>query len=168
MCMGSIAGGQGQSYGWMWVVTRLSRAVIFMRAFTRTLVHAFARLLVCCIYICTLVRMCICMLAGMCICTLADFLHLQTRLLVWHLIALSCPHLHFSLASFYTFKTSSHFSFTSWGKTRPDTRPIPVADEWAGAEIRVFALSNLIITNGPTDQQTNRQTKLPIESLVRD
>ena len=39
MCMGSIAGGQGQSYGWMWVVTRLGRAVIFMRAFTRTLVH---------------------------------------------------------------------------------------------------------------------------------
>ena len=73
MCMGSIAGGQGQSYGWMWVVTRLGRAVIFMRAFTRTLVHAFARLLVCCIYICTLARMCICMLAGMCICTLADF-----------------------------------------------------------------------------------------------
>ena len=25
-------------------------------------------------------------------------------------------------------------------KTRPDTRPIPVADGWAGAEMRVFTL----------------------------
>ena len=43
-------------------------------------------------------------------------------------------------------------------KTRPDTRPIPVTDGWAGAEMRIFALSNLIITNGPTDQWTNGPT----------
>ena len=74
MCVGSIARGQGQSYGWMWAITRLGRAVILMRAFTRMLVHAFARLLVCCIYICTLARMCICMLAGMCNCAFAHSL----------------------------------------------------------------------------------------------
>ena len=38
-------------------------------------------------------------------------------------------------------------------RTRPGTRPIPVADGWAGAEMRVFALSDLIIT----DQRTNRR-----------
>ena len=37
--------------------------------------------------------------------------------------------------------------------TRPDTRP-PVADGWAGAEISVFTLFDLIIT----DQRTNRRT----------
>ena len=43
-------------------------------------------------------------------------------------------------------------------RTRPDTRPIPVADGWAGAEMRVFALSNSIITDGRTDGWTNGQT----------
>ena len=42
-------------------------------------------------------------------------------------------------------------------ETRPDTRPIPVADGWAGAEMRVFTLSNSITmdrrTDGPTDGQ---------------
>ena len=52
-------------------------------------------------------------------------------------------------------------------KTRPDTRPIPVADGWAGAEMRVFALSQLD-HHGPTDQPTDGRTKPLIESLVRD
>ena len=61
-------------------------------------------------------------------------------------------------------------------KTRPDTRPIPVADGWAGAEMRVFTLSNSITTvrptnqptNQPNDQRTDGRTKPLIESLVRD
>ena len=39
-------------------------------------------------------------------------------------------------------------------KTRPDTLPIPVADGWAGAEMRIFILS----TQSPTDQQTDGRT----------
>ena len=42
--------------------------------------------------------------------------------------------------------------------TRPDTRPIPVADGWAGAEMRVFTLSNSITTDGQTDGRTDRRT----------
>ena len=46
------------------------------------------------------------------------------------------------------------------GLTKEDTWPIPVADGWAGAEMRVFALSNSIITDrrtdGPTDQRTDK------------
>ena len=61
-------------------------------------------------------------------------------------------------------------------KTRPDTRPIPVADGWAGAEMRVFTLSNSIITDrrtdGPTDRQingpTDGRTKALIELRVRN
>ena len=42
-------------------------------------------------------------------------------------------------------------------ETRPDTRPIPVADRWAGAEMRVFTLSNSItMTDWPTDQRTDK------------
>ena len=56
--------------------------------------------------------------------------------------------------------------------TRPDTRPIPVTDRWAGAEMRVFTLSNSITTDQPTNQPTNGRTdgrtKPLIESLVRD
>ena len=55
--------------------------------------------------------------------------------------------------------------------TRPDTRPIPVADGWAGAEMRVLAVSQLDDpgrTNGPTDGPNDGRTKLLIESLVRD
>ena len=54
-------------------------------------------------------------------------------------------------------------------KTRPDTRPIPVADGWAGAEMRVFTLYNSItITDGPTDERTDGRTKPPIELRVRN
>ena len=42
---------------------------------------------------------------------------------------------------------------------RLDTRPIPVADGWAGAKMHVFTFSNSItMTDGPTDQQTDGQT----------
>ena len=42
-------------------------------------------------------------------------------------------------------------------KTRPDTRPIPVADEWAGAELRVFTLfDSCLRTDGPMDGRTDR------------
>ena len=57
-------------------------------------------------------------------------------------------------------------------KTRSDTRPIPVADGWAGAEMCVFAVSQLHhpygSTNRPTDRPTDGRTKPLIESLVRD
>ena len=54
-------------------------------------------------------------------------------------------------------------------KTRPDTRPIPVADGWAGAELRVFTLfDSCSRTNGRTDGRTDGRTKPLIESLVRD
>ena len=46
-------------------------------------------------------------------------------------------------------------------QTRPDTWPKPVADGWARAEMRVFALANSIITDG----RTNGRTKPLIESL---
>ena len=42
-------------------------------------------------------------------------------------------------------------------KTRPDTRP-PVADGWAGAEMRVFPLFNSLTPDGPTDGQTDGRT----------
>ena len=57
-----------------------------------------------------------------------------------------------------------HIEKFSWtktfcGQTRPDTWPT-VADRWAGAEMRVFTLSNLIIkdqrTDGPMDQRTDK------------
>ena len=54
--------------------------------------------------------------------------------------------------------------------TRPDTRPIPVADGWAGAEMRVFTLSNSITTDqrtdGPTDGQTNGRTDGRTKPLI--
>ena len=58
-------------------------------------------------------------------------------------------------------------------RTRPDTRPIPVADGWAGAEMRIFALSQLDDIYRLTDRVTNRptgdgRTKPLIESLGRD
>ena len=40
--------------------------------------------------------------------------------------------------------------------TRLDTWPIPVADGWAGAEMRVFTLFNLIITDGWTNGQMDK------------
>ena len=43
--------------------------------------------------------------------------------------------------------------------TKTDTRPIPVADGWAGADMRVSPLFNLCWrNNGLTDQRTNRPT----------
>ena len=46
--------------------------------------------------------------------------------------------------------------------TRPDTRPIPVADGWAlQTEMHIFALSNSITsTDGPTDGPTDGQSLL--------
>ena len=35
---------------------------------------------------------------------------------------------------------------------------IPVTDGWAGAEMRIFTLTNLITPDRQIDQQTNRQT----------
>ena len=44
--------------------------------------------------------------------------------------------------------------------TRPDTRPIPVADGWAGTEMRILTLSNSItMTDGQMDQRTDEWTK---------
>ena len=44
--------------------------------------------------------------------------------------------------------------------TRPDTRP-PVADRWAGAEMRVFTLfDSCSRTDGPTDGPTDGQRLL--------
>ena len=40
--------------------------------------------------------------------------------------------------------------------TRPDTQPIPVADWWAGAVMRVFTLSNSITTDQQTDKASYR------------
>merc|ERR1712074_173608 len=42
-------------------------------------------------------------------------------------------------------------------KTRPDTR-LPVADGWAGAEMRVFPLFNSSVTDRPTNQPTDGWT----------
>ena len=46
-------------------------------------------------------------------------------------------------------------NYTTTTETRPDTRPIPVANGWAGAEMHVFTFSNSITmdqrTDGPTD-----------------
>ena len=53
-------------------------------------------------------------------------------------------------------------------KTRPGTRPIPVADGWAGAEMRVFLLFDLSVTDRPIDRPTDGRTKPLIESLVCD
>ena len=44
-------------------------------------------------------------------------------------------------------------------ETRPDTRP-SVADGWAGAEMRVFPLFDLMVTDGPMDRRTDRPTDL--------
>ena len=49
-------------------------------------------------------------------------------------------------------------SKTERNRTRPDTRPIPVADGWAGAEMRVFPLFDSSVTDQPTDQPTDGPT----------
>ena len=52
--------------------------------------------------------------------------------------------------------------------TRPDTRP-PVADGWAGAEMRVFTLfDSWSRTDGPTDGPTDGRTQALIELRVRN
>ena len=67
------------------------------------------------------------------------------------------------LLPLHTFKTQ----ITTWHspgdvnrRTRPDTRPIPVADGWAGAEMRFFALSQLDDLYGPTEGPTDGQSLL--------
>ena len=42
--------------------------------------------------------------------------------------------------------------------TRPDTRPIPVADGWAGGGNACFHTFQLVLTDGPTDQRTDGQS----------
>ena len=52
-----------------------------------------------------------------------------------------------------------------WQITRPDTRPIPVADGWAGAEMRVFTLfDSWSRTNGPTDGRTKPLIELRVRN----
>ena len=153
--MGSIAGGKGQLYGWMWAVYNEVRQGGNPNACIYTLACAFICTFACmCTF--TLARMCICTLACTCICTLADFCIFRIANMS------SCPHLHSSYASFYTLKTSSHFSFTSL-ETRPDTRP-SVLDRWAGAEMQLSATKNVLErlfshlstrADGPTDNPTD-------------
>ena len=53
--------------------------------------------------------------------------------------------------------------------TRPDTLPIPVADGWAGAEMRVFTLSNSITTDQPTNGRTDKASyRVAIPRLKRN
>ena len=47
------------------------------------------------------------------------------------------------------FYTDARKSERQEEKTRPDTRS-PVADGWAGAEMRVFPLFDSMVTNGRT------------------
>ena len=42
-------------------------------------------------------------------------------------------------------------------RTRPDTRP-PVADGWAGAEMRFFSIFDSMVTDGPTEGWTDGRT----------
>ena len=54
-------------------------------------------------------------------------------------------------------------------KTRPDTWPIPVADGWAGAEMRFFTLfDSCSRTDRPTNGQMEGRTKPLIELRVRN
>ena len=43
-------------------------------------------------------------------------------------------------------------------KTRPDTRPIPVADGWAGAEMCILPLFDSMVTDRRTDGRTDGWT----------
>ena len=43
-------------------------------------------------------------------------------------------------------------------RTRPDTRPIPVADGWAGAEMPVFPLFNSMTPDERKDGRTDGLT----------
>ena len=75
MSIGSIAGGQGQLYGWMWAVTRLGRAVILMHAFTCLFVHTFA-----CLLVCAFARSLVCAFARLRVCGFAHSLIFVCRL----------------------------------------------------------------------------------------
>ena len=48
--------------------------------------------------------------------------------------------------------------------TRPDTRPILVADGWAGAEMPVFPLFNSMTPDGPTDGRTKPLIELGVRN----
>ena len=50
-------------------------------------------------------------------------------------------------------------------RTRPDTRPIPVADGWAGAEMRVFTLS-ISIKNVKTEKKKNVKKRIGKQGQV--
>ena len=50
-------------------------------------------------------------------------------------------------------------------KTRPATRP-PVADRWAGEEMRSFPLFDLIITDQRTDRRTDKPTDGPTDGQM--
>ena len=54
--------------------------------------------------------------------------------------------------------------YPNLSKTRPDTQSIPVADGWVGAEMRVFTLSNSIITDRPTDGRTKPLIELRVRN----
>ena len=58
--------------------------------------------------------------------------------------------------SFIIFKAVRRFKVFSSKQTRSDTRPIPVADGWAGAEMRVFPLFDSSVTDRPTDGRTDK------------
>ena len=47
--------------------------------------------------------------------------------------------------------------------TRPDTQP-SVADGWAGAEMRVLPLFDLMVTDGPTDGRTKPLIELRVRN----
>jgi len=54
-------------------------------------------------------------------------------------------------------------------RTRPDTRPIPVADGWAGAEMRVFTLfDSCSRTNGRTDKGSYRVACPQLKILIKN
>ena len=73
------------------------------------------------------------------------------------------------MEQFLELKSIFAFNFIDVMLTRPDTQPIPVADGWAGAEMRVFTLFNWCSrTNGPTDGRTDGRTKPLIELRVRN
>ena len=51
----------------------------------------------------------------------------------------------------------------SQNRTRPDTRP-PVADGWAGVDMRVFPLFDSMVTNGRTDGRTKPLIELRVRN----
>ena len=115
MCTGSIAGGQGQLYGWVGAATgcnearqvmlmhafacSLMRAFArsLMRAFARSLVHAFERSIVCAF--------------------LRSLVYAFARSLVFAFVRslISACICSLSHACIYTLESSSHLSFRSWG-----------------------------------------------------